>query len=269
MDDDGNRGTMMDAAASREFDGARALVTGGASGIGRATAAELVRRGARVTVVDQRDVPPSAGVHGILADITRNDQVSAAVADAAARMGGIDVVANVAGVAAVGTISDNSDEEWFRVLDVNLLGLKRVSAAALPFLRRSAHPAIVNVSSAAARNGLADRALYSASKGAVLSLSLAMAADHVRDGVRVNVVCPGTVDTPWLAELIAGAVDPDAQTEVFRGRHPIGRLLSAAEVANAILYLASPRSGSTTGTVLDIDGGLTTLRVAPTDPSRW
>lgn len=246
----------------REFDGMRALVTGGASGIGRETVAELARRGARVVAIDRNASLEAPGVVGLTADITDTAQVSAAVTDAAAEMGGIDLVANVAGVAAVGTIEDGADDEWLRVLDVNVLGIRRVSAAALPFLRRSRQAAIVNVSSVAARNGLANRALYSASKGAVVSLTLAMAADHVHDAIRVNVVCPGTVDTPWLADLVAAAADPQAEAAMFRGRHPIGRLLSPVEVANAILYLGSPRSGSTTGTVLDVDGGMTTLRVA-------
>src|SRR5205085_5515108 len=143
-----------------------------------------------------------------------------------------------------------------RVLGINVLGMVRTTRAALPHLRESAHASIVNTCSIAATAGLPQRALYSASKGAVLSLTLAMAADHVRDGIRVNCVNPGTVDTPWVARLLGQAADPQAELAALRARQPMGRLVAAEEVAGAIAYLASPLSGATTGTVLAVDGGM-------------
>jgi NAD(P)-dependent dehydrogenase (short-subunit alcohol dehydrogenase family) len=180
---------------------------------------------------------------------------------AATDLGGLDILVNNAGIGAVGTVADNDDAEWHRVLDVNVVGPARVTAAALPYLRRSGAASVVNVCSIAALNGLPQRALYSASKGGLLSLTFAMAADHVGDGIRVNCVCPGTVDTPWVGRLLAAAADPTAERVALEARQAIGRMVSPEEVARAIVYLASPRSGSTTGTSLDVDGGVTRLRI--------
>ncbi|AWE53596.1 SDR family NAD(P)-dependent oxidoreductase [Streptomyces nigra] len=244
-----------------DFEGLTALVTGGASGIGRATADLLAERGARVAVLD---LDPSSVDEPLLAyraDVTDDTSVRAAVADAVAALGGLDVLVNNAGVGAQGTVEDNDDTEWHRVLDVNVLGMVRVARAALPHLRASAHAAIVNTCSIAATAGLPQRALYSASKGAVHALTLAMAADHVREGVRVNCVNPGTVDTPWVGRLLDAAPDPAAERAALEARQPTGRLVSAAQVAGAIAYLASPLSGATTGTALAVDGGMQGLRL--------
>ncbi|MFE2873196.1 SDR family NAD(P)-dependent oxidoreductase, partial [Embleya sp. NPDC059259] len=176
--------------AAGDFAGLRALVTGGASGIGLATARMLTARGATVAVLD-RDPAALAGDPELIsftADVTDDASVGAAVRDAVARLGGLDILVNNAGIGAAGTVADNADAEWHRVLDVNVVGLVRVTRAALPHLRASAHAAIVNTCSIAATAGLPQRALYSASKGAVLALTLAMAADHVREGIRVNCV---------------------------------------------------------------------------------
>jgi NAD(P)-dependent dehydrogenase (short-subunit alcohol dehydrogenase family) len=191
---------------SPEFGGLAALVTGGASGIGLATARLLAARGARVAVLD-------------------------------------------------------------RVLDVNVLGIVRTTRAALPLLRQAARErgqaAIVNTCSVTAIAGLPQRALYSASKGAVYSLTLAMAADHVAEGIRVNCVNPGTADTPWVSRLLEAAPDPGAERAALSARQPMGRLVSADEVAAAIAYLASPLAGATTGTALAVDGGMQGLRLRP------
>ena len=168
---------------------------------------------------------------------------------------------NNAGVGAAGTVADNSDEEWHRVFDINVVGMVRVSRAALPFLRESERAAIVNTCSVAATAGLPQRALYSATKGAVMSLTLAMAADHVREGIRVNCVAPGTADTPWIGRLLDAAEDPEAERAALEARQPMGRLVSAVEVAEAIVYLAT--STATTGTVLHVDGGMQGLRLRP------
>ena len=245
------------------FDGLVAVVTGGSSGIGLATALKLVGQGARVAVLD---VSPPVGDVPLLyvaADVTDDASVVAAIATAAQHFGGIDVVVNNAGIGAQGTVEDNSVEEWQRVFDVNVVGMVRVARAALPHLRRSSSAAIVNTCSVAATAGLPSRALYSASKGAVLSLTLAMAADHVREGIRVNAVNPGTADTPWVGRLLDKAADPQAERSALEARQPMGRLVSADEVAGAIVYLASPESGATTGTALAVDGGMAGLRLRP------
>ncbi|MEV6662345.1 SDR family NAD(P)-dependent oxidoreductase [Streptomyces nigra] len=246
-----------------DFEGLTALVTGGASGIGRATADLLAERGARVAVLDLDPSSVGKPLLAYRADVTDDTSVRAAVADAVAALGGLDVLVNNAGVGAQGTVEDNDDTEWHRVLDVNVLGMVRVARAALPHLRASAHAAIVNTCSVAATAGLPQRALYSASKGAVHALTLAMAADHVREGVRVNCVNPGTVDTPWVGRLLDAAPDPAAERAALEARQPTGRLVSAAQVAGAVAYLASPLSGATTGTALAVDGGMQGLRLRP------
>ncbi|MER5255742.1 MULTISPECIES: SDR family oxidoreductase [unclassified Streptomyces] len=246
-----------------DFEGLRALVTGGASGIGRATAELLAARGARVAVLDLDPTTVDKPLTGYRADVSDDASVREAVAAAVADLGGLDVLINNAGIGAQGTVEDNDDDQWHKVLDVNVLGIVRTTRAALPHLRVSTRAAIVNTCSIAATAGLPQRALYSASKGAVLSLTLAMAADHVREGVRVNCVNPGTVDTPWVGRLLDAAPDPAAERAALAARQPTGRLVSADEVAGAVAYLASPLSGATTGTALAVDGGMQGLRLRP------
>jgi len=244
------------------FDGMRALVTGGASGLGLAAARVLAGAGARVAVLDMAAQGP-AGLHYVRADVTDDAGVRAAVGQAIQTLGGLDVLVNNAGIGAQGGVEANGDDEWHRVLDVNVLGLVRVTRAALPALRASGRAAIVNICSIAATAGLPNRVLYSASKGAVLSLTLAMAADLLPEGIRVNAVNPGTADTPWVGRLLDAADDPAAERTALEARQPHGRLVSAEEVAHAIAYLAAPTSGSTTGTWLAVDGGLDRLRPRP------
>lgn len=244
-----------------EFNNLVAIVTGGASGLGEATAALLVERGARVAVLDRAvdGIPDTQ--FGVVCDITDSAQVNAAVAAVVEHFGSLDIVINNAGIGASGDIAANSDEEWHRVLDVNVVGLARVSRAALPHLRASAHAAIVNTCSVVAVVGVPNRALYGASKGAVAALTLAMAADHVHEGIRVNAVTPGTADTPWVGRLLDAAPDAAVAAAALKARQPMGRLVTAPEVANAIVYLASPMSSSTTGTLLAVDGGMGGVRV--------
>lgn len=244
-----------------DFTGLRALVTGGASGIGAATARLLQERGARVAILDR--APTGTGWSGleVTCDISDRASVDAAVARVVAELGGLDVLVNNAGIGAVGDIAANEDAEWAHVLDVNVVGLARVSAAALTHLRGSGAASIVNVSSVVASLGVPQRALYAASKGAVAAVTLAMAADHVKEGIRVNAVLPGTADTPWVGRLLDQADDREAAAAALRARQPLARLVSAEEVAHSIAYLASPLSGSTTGTLLSVDGGMGSLRV--------
>ena len=243
-----------------ELSGLAAIVTGGGSGIGLATARLLASRGARVAVLDLK---PGDEFIGVAADVTDDASVWLAVETAAGRLGGVDILVNNAGVGSIGTVADNPDEEWHRVFDVNVVGMVRVTRAALPYLRASEHAAIVNTCSIAATAGLPQRAVYSATKGAVLSLTLAMAADHVHEGIRVNCVNPGTADTPWVGRLLDQADDPAAERAALNARQPMGRLVSADEVAAGIAYLASPLASSVTGTALAIDGGMSGLRIRP------
>jgi 2-keto-3-deoxy-L-fuconate dehydrogenase len=246
-----------------DFDGMVALVTGGASGIGAATAGLLAERGARVAVLDLDPDAADARHLRLACDVGDRASVDGAVGRVAADLGGLDVVVNNAGIGAQGDVAANDDDEWRRVLDVNVVGIVRVTRAALPHLRRSARAAVVNTCSVVATLGLPNRALYAASKGAVLALTLAMAADHLREGIRVNCVNPGTADTPWVRRLLDATADPEAELAALRARQPTGRLVSADEVAAAIAYLASPLASATTGTALSVDGGLQGLRLRP------
>jgi 2-keto-3-deoxy-L-fuconate dehydrogenase len=244
-----------------EFEGLVAVVTGGSSGIGLQTARLLASRGAKVACLDLAidDLDPE--LFGVRADVTDDASVRAAIETVASQFGGIDIVINNAGIGARGDVAANDDAEWHRVFDVNVVGMVRVSRAALPYLRASSHAAIVNTGSIAAWAGLPARALYSATKGAVLALTLAMAADHVHEDIRVNCVNPGTADTPWVGRLLDAAADPAAERAALEARQPLGRLVTADEVAHAIAYLASSAAASTTGTALGVDGGMYGLRV--------
>jgi len=237
------------------------VVTGGGSGLGLTTARRMAAHGARVACLDLDPSAAEAPLIGIVCDVSDDASVRPAIAEAAEQLDGIDVVVNNAGIGARGNVTDNDDAEWHRVLDVNVVGMARVSRAALPWLTRFPHAAIVNTGSIAATAGLPDRALYSASKGAVQALTLAMAADHLDAGIRVNCVNPGTADTPWVQRLLSQADDPGAERAALEARQPHGRLVAPEEVAAAICYLAGPGAGSTTGTVLAVDGGMQGLRL--------
>lgn len=255
--------------AESEFANLGAIVTGGASGIGLATARLLAARGAKVAVLDRDTggLASETSLTPLKADVTDDDAVRLAVATAAQALGTIDICVNNAGVGAIGTIETNDIDEWRHVIDVNVLGIVRTTRAALPYLRAAVRArgqaAIVNTCSIVATAGLPDRALYSATKGAILSLTRAMATDHVREHIRVNCVNPGTVDTPWIGRLLAAADDPEAERIALEARQPLGRLVTADEVAAAIAYLASPLAASVTGTALAVDGGMQGLRVRP------
>lgn len=249
---------------SDEFSGLNALVTGGASGLGLAISRRLRSGGAKVAVLDINRPSDTEDLFFVSANIGDTDGVNDAVRDVALALGGIDIVVNNAAIGAQGTVEDNSDDEWHEVFNVNVLGAVRVTRAALPMLRQSARPAVVNMCSVAAHIGLSKRALYGAVKGGLSSLTLQMAADHLHEGIRFNSVDPGTADTPWVQRLLSAAEDPVLERKILESRQPHGRLVSPEEVAEAVAYLASPRALSTTGTSLTVDGGLTSLRLPAT-----
>ncbi|GEC09059.1 oxidoreductase [Streptomyces spinoverrucosus] len=258
-----DRAPLSKLTSMSGLSGLKAVVTGGASGIGLATSRMLAEHGATVAVLDLDPSGAPEPLIAIKADLGDDASVRIAVDAAAQQLGSLDILVNNAGIGAIGAVEDNPDEEWHRVLDVNVLGTVRTTRAALPYLRRSSHAAIVNTCSSAATAGLPQRALYSASKGAVLSLTLAMAADHVREGIRVNCVNPGTADTPWVTRLLDAADDPKAERAALDARQPLGRLVTADEVAAAVVYLASPAAASVTGIALAVDGGMQGLRLRP------
>jgi NAD(P)-dependent dehydrogenase (short-subunit alcohol dehydrogenase family) len=236
------------------FTGKRALVTGAASGIGEATARLLHAEGADVVLadVDAARLDALAAELGERAeprvvDVRDEDAVAAVTA-------GLDVLVNVAGIGSTQDAPGTPLEVWEDVFAVNARGTFLCCKHAIPSMRERGGGAIVNVSSVAALVGLENRAAYSASKGAVVSLTRALAVDHVADGIRVNAVCPGTVDSPWVRRLVE---EVGESLDTLRARQPLGRLGTTDEIAEAIAYLASDAAAFVTGSVLVIDGGLT------------
>lgn len=226
------------------------VVTGSAGGIGSAIVDAFESRGDIVVGLDLVD--------GF--DIRDWNACQAAASEIVGSYGRIDVLCGNAGVGAVGDVVAATPEDWRRVFDVNVFGLAYLTSAVLPIMRDQGSGAVINTCSIAAEVGLVDRAVYSASKGAVLALTKAMAADEVAWGIRVNCVCPGTVDGPWVRRLIADSDDPVATRRTLETRQPIGRLLQPEEVAAAIVYLSDPGT-STTGCALMLDGGISAVKI--------
>jgi NAD(P)-dependent dehydrogenase (short-subunit alcohol dehydrogenase family) len=246
---------------SQDFAGLTAVVTGAGSGIGLEVAKGLKAQGATVFGLDIQEGAMNEYAQYVQCDVGSLESVKSAFAQIAAKTSVIDVLVNNAGVGAIGTVEDATEDEWVRVLNINVIGMGRVSAAAMPHLKQSKCAAIVNTCSLVATAGVPKRAVYSASKGAVYALTLAMATDGISDSVRVNCVNPGTSDTPWVKNLLSQASDPDKELAALQARQPLGRLVSPVEVASAIIYLANPAQASTTGTALAVDGGMQGLRI--------
>ena len=238
-----------------------AIVTGGAAGIGQAVVAVLLEQGASVASIDLSKEGVPEGATGLIADVRDQAALNRAIGAFAETHGRIDILVNNAGVSFVGTVEEGSDDDWHRIYDINVLGYMRATRAALAHLRKSRAPAIVNMSSCTAVNGIPQRALYSATKGAVHAMTLAMATDLIAEGIRVSGVAPGTVDTPFMAELAARDSNPAAKRAQFEARQPTGRMVTPREVGEAVAWLARPGNASMVGTIIDLDGGMRSLRM--------
>jgi meso-butanediol dehydrogenase / (S,S)-butanediol dehydrogenase / diacetyl reductase len=248
----------------RRLSGRRAIVTGAGAGIGRAIAARFSAEGARVMVADldpqaagsvARELGPPAFAHEV--DVSSEASAQAMIRRAGEEWGGLDVLVNNAGVGVAATTPDTDTADWRRVLDVCLTGTFFTMKYAIPLLRDGGGGAIVNMSSVAALVGVADRAAYCAAKGGILALTRAAAIDHVEDGIRVNCIAPGTVDTPWVQRITSGYDDPDAARQRMEERQPHGRLVSPEEIAAMAAYLASDEAASVIGAAMVVDGGMT------------
>ena len=234
------------------FEGKRALVTGAGSGIGAAVARRLAGEGASVVLADVRLQPVAELAAELDAEPLELDVRSEAAVAPATR--DLDVLVNVAGIGSTTTAPDTTLDVWEDVFAVNARGTFLCCKHAIPGMIERGGGAIVNVASIAGLVGLKRRAAYCASKGAVVSLTRALAVDHVGDGIRVNAVCPGTVDSPWVRRLVDEAGE---SLDELRARQPLGRLGTPDEIATAVAYLASDDAAFVTGTALVIDGGLT------------
>ncbi len=244
--------------------GKRAIVTGAGSGIGRAMALRLAREGARVIVADVDEVAASAAAREIggevlvrRTDVTSAEDVEALIGTAVDEWDGLDVMVNNAGIGVAGTVTDTPEEDYERVMDVCLRGTFFGMRYAIPAIRDSGGGSVINLSSVAALVGIADRAVYSAAKGAILAITRAAAIDHVDEGVRINCIAPGTVDTPWIGRITAGYDDPEEARKNMQARQPHGRFVTPEEIAAMAAYLASDESASVIGACMIVDGGVT------------
>jgi NAD(P)-dependent dehydrogenase (short-subunit alcohol dehydrogenase family) len=252
-----------------DFSGKVVIITGGGLGIGRGAAKNLAEKGASVAICSDREdqiKTAEAGlqeegleVRGIKADVTSSTDMKGLVSFAAETYGGVDVLVNAAGVQRYGTVVDTEEEVWDEVLDVNLKGIYLASRYAIPEMRKRGGGAIVNVSSVQAFASQKGVAAYTASKGGINALTRAMALDHAEENIRVNAVCPASVDTPmlrWAANLFRRDKSVEETVAEWGKMHPLGRVATVEEVAEVIAFLASEKASFVTGGEYKVDGGM-------------
>jgi NAD(P)-dependent dehydrogenase (short-subunit alcohol dehydrogenase family) len=246
------------------LEGKRAIVTGAGAGIGRSIALRFADEGARVAVADVDEEAAKRVASEIEGEalarrtnVARADEVEALVSDVVEAWGGLDVMVNNAGVGVAATVVNTPEEDYERVMDVCVRGTLLGMKYAIPAIRDSGGGSVINMSSVAALVGITDRAVYSAAKGAILSLTRAAAIDHVEEGVRVNCIAPGTVDTPWIGRITSGYEDPEQARANMQARQPHNRFVTPEEIAAMAAYLASDESASCIGACMVVDGGVT------------
>ena len=243
-----------------------ALITGAGSGIGRACAVAFAREGARVALVGRRPKPleetareigkPALVVPG---DVRKKQDIARMVAQTVKRFGGLHILVNDAGVLIPGTAESLSEAQWDETFATNVRGVWLLSRAALPQMRKAGGGSIVNISSVLGLVGARARVAYAASKGAVTLLTKSMALDHAAEGIRVNCICPGIVETEMVADFIRKVPDPEAARQARVGLHPLGRFGRPEDIAALAVYLASDESAWMTGAALPVDGGYTAI----------
>ncbi len=246
------------------LEGKRIIVTGAGSGIGRAIALRMADEGARVALADvdekaAKGVAEEIGGDTLVqkADVTDAESVEALVGRVVSEWGGLDVMVNNAGVGIASTVIEATEEDYDKMMDVCVRGTFLGMKYAVPAIRGSGGGSIINMSSIAALVGLNDRAIYCAAKGAILSMTRAAAIDHIEEGVRVNCIAPGTVDTPWISRITSTYDDPEEARATMQARQPHNRFVTPEEIAAMAAYLASDESGSVVGACMTVDGGMT------------
>jgi NAD(P)-dependent dehydrogenase (short-subunit alcohol dehydrogenase family) len=253
----------------RRLEGLRTIVTGAGSGIGRAIAVRFAREGARVACADL-NLQAAHETVGLLetsglalqVDVSQALGFQTLINDFVDQWGGLECLINNAGVGVAAKVTDTREEDWDRVMNVCLKGSFFGLKYGIPAIINSSHPegtdgSIINMASIASFVGIPDRAAYCAAKAGILGLTRAAAIDHIADGVRVNCIAPGTVDTPWVQGITAGYNDPEAARAAMRARQPHGRLVTAEEIAAMAAYLASLEAASCVGAAMLVDGGVT------------
>ncbi len=251
----------------QQLSGKMAFITGGGTGIGRACALLFAREGAKVAVAARRKEKLEAVAREIIeeghkalaveCDITRRDSVEHAIRTAEERLGGLNVIVNNAGLLHIGTVEETSEDDWNRVVAVNLTGTFLVSQAAIPSLRRAGGGSIVNIGSYLGLVGIKQRTAYCASKGGVTLLTKAMALDHAAENIRVNCICPALVETEMALGAMQRMPDPAAYRKLRESQIPIGRAGKPEDVARLAAFLASDQSSWMTGNAIPLDGGTT------------
>jgi meso-butanediol dehydrogenase/(S,S)-butanediol dehydrogenase/diacetyl reductase len=246
------------------LEGKRAIITGAGAGIGRSIALRFADEGARVAVADVDEEAAKRVASEIdgealarRTNVVKAGEVEALVSDVVEAWGGLDVMVNNAGVGVAATAVNTTEEDYERVMDVCVRGTLLGMKYAIPAIRDSGGGSVINMSSVAALVGITDRAVYSAAKGAILSLTRAAAIDHVEEGVRVNCIAPGTVDTPWIGRITSGYEDPEQARANMQARQPHNRFVTPEEIAAMAAYLASDESASCIGACMVVDGGVT------------